>query len=606
MKKLELLSPAKNLETGIAAINCGADAVYIGAPRYGARSVAGNKIQDIQKLILYAHKYYARVYITINTILYDNELAEVQSLLNQFYNLGADAVIIQDTGILELELPPIPIFASTQMHNNTLEKIKFLQEVGIQRIIMARELSIQEIQTIREHTTVDLEFFVHGALCVSYSGQCYFSQALFKRSGNRGECAQPCRMLYSLEDSKGNVIIKDKYLLSLKDLNLSTYLKDLVDAGITSFKIEGRLKDINYVKNITSLYRQELDKIIGSNNSLKKSSSGKVSFPFSPDPERTFNRGYTSYFIKGRQNNLISPDTQKSVGKYVGDVNEVLENCFIISSEEKLNNGDGICFFDRSNTLCGMNIVRTEGSKIFVLDTSGVFRGTKIYRNRENEFNRELNKKGLKRQIDVAFTIFERNSEIIISAEDEDKNYVEIVPGSLAHADNPLISKSSLIKQLSKSGDTIFNVREIKINLVWNYFIPVSQINEIRRNLLTQLEECRIKDYLHIHSQIEKNSYPYPYKVLDYRWNVVNEKAIDFYKRHSAEVSERGFEKLNDIAGKTIMKCRYCIKDQLSLCPKKNVANEKSNYSEPFYLVGNKRKYKLKFDCKNCEMGIIL
>jgi len=304
MKKLELLSPAKDLDCSIAAINCGADAVYIGAPKYGARIAVGNSIEDITALVNYAHKFRAKVYVTVNTILYEEELEEVQKLIHQLYEISVDAIIIQDMGILEMDLPPIPLFASTQAHNYSVDKIKFLEQTGIQRIILARELSLKQIKEIRNNTQVDLEFFIHGALCVCFSGQCYFSYVTTGRSANRGECSQPCRMLYSLEDAEGNTILRDKYLLSLKDLNLSAHLRELIDAGITSFKIEGRLKDISYVRNVTAFYRQKLDEIIASDNSLSKSSCGKVYSGFTPDINKTFNRGYTDYFISGRKKEI--------------------------------------------------------------------------------------------------------------------------------------------------------------------------------------------------------------------------------------------------------------------------------------------------------------
>lgn len=353
MKELELLSPAKDLATGIAAINCGADAVYIGAPKFGARAAVGNSLSDIKQLINYAHQFRAKVYITINTLLYDDELAEAEALIKQCYDIGTDAVIIQDMGIFEMGIPPIPKFASTQTNNYSVDQIKFLESVGVQRIILARELSLEQIKEIRNATTVDLEFFVHGALCVSFSGQCYMSCALTGRSANRGECAQPCRMLYTLEDADGNVIVKDKYLLSLKDLNLSNRIEDLIDAGITSFKIEGRLKDTVYVKNVTAHYRQTIDDVMKRKDGFVRSSSGKSIINFTSDPAKSFNRGFTNYLVDGKSGDNSSFNSQKSIGKYLGDVTKTGNDFITINTKEKIVNGDGLCYFDKDDVLQG-------------------------------------------------------------------------------------------------------------------------------------------------------------------------------------------------------------------------------------------------------------
>ena len=326
--KIELLSPAKNLETGIAAINCGADAVYIGAPKFGARAAAGNSIADIAKLVLYAHNFFAKVYVTINTLLFDNELEEARKTVDELYLSGVDAIIFQDMALLEMDLPPIPLFASTQTHNYKLERIKFLDQLGINRIILARELSLEQIKEIRQNTSAELEFFVHGALCVCLSGQCYLSHALTGRSANRGECAQPCRMKYTLTDKSGKVIVKDKYLLSLKDLNLSEHLNKLISAGISSFKIEGRLKDAAYVKNITAYYRTLIDDILENKTVYKRASSGKSLFTFSPDPNKTFNRGYTEYFLTDHEKSRANIDTPKSMGEFLGSIKKLTSNFF--------------------------------------------------------------------------------------------------------------------------------------------------------------------------------------------------------------------------------------------------------------------------------------
>lgn len=605
MNKLELLSPAKDLECGIAAINCGADALYIGAPKFGARAAVGNSIDDIAKLINFAHKFWVKVYVTVNTIIYEDELEEVQQLIHQLYEIGTDAIIIQDMGILGMDLPLVPIFASTQTHNYSVDKIKFLEQTGIQRIILARELSLEQIKEIRKHTTIDLEFFIHGALCVCFSGQCYFSQATTGRSANRGECSQPCRMLYSLEDAEGNVIVKDKYLLSLKDLNLSSYLAELIDAGISSFKIEGRLKDISYVKNVTAFYRQKLDALIANDKSLAKSSSGKVYIDFKPDPDKTFNRGYTDYFIEGRKKEIASPDTQKSIGKYLGKVKRIEKDFFEVSTKEILINDDGICYFDSKNILRGMIISKVNNNRIFTDELSDLKIGTKIYRNRDHQFIKDLSKETSTRKIQAKLVLNEAKEGMFISADDEDGNQVSVLCEFVKEpANNPEQMYKTIGKQMLKSGDSIFEVKDVQINLRQTYFLPVAKLNEFRREALNQLEAERIKNFPRQSSQIIKSNHKYPGDKLDYHGNVVNLKAEKFYADHGVEVVEEGFEKLSSVKGKIIMTTKYCIKDQLGICPQNRCSQLK--VKEPLFLADGKRKYQLIFNCKNCEMSIKL
>jgi collagenase-like PrtC family protease len=387
-RHIELLAPAKDLESGRAAINHGADAVYVGAPKFGARSAAGNSLDDIAKLIQYAHRYWAKVYVALNTILFDDELDEAQTIIRSISEAGADALIIQDMGLLELDLPPLPLFASTQTHNYSLKKIQFLEKVGFQRIILARELSLKQLKEIRANTRVELELFIHGALCVSFSGQCYMSQAIQGRSANRGVCAQMCRLPYTLTDNLGQVLENEKYLLSLKDLNLSEYLRDLIDTGISSFKIEGRLKDINYVKNITAFYRQRIDEILETDSSLSSASSGRTIAEFQPDPSRTFNRGFTDHFFRRRNKDILSSQTPKSVGACLGTVGKIRRDHFLLETTEALHNGDGICFFDQQELLCGTNINKVEINKIYPSELKGIEEGTMIYRNYDHQFSR--------------------------------------------------------------------------------------------------------------------------------------------------------------------------------------------------------------------------
>lgn len=604
-KEIELLAPAKDLEAGIAAFNCGADAVYIGAPKFGARSAAGNSLTDIEKLVQYARQFWAKVYVTVNTILYNDELEEVQKLICQLYDAGVDAVIIQDMAILEMDLPPIPLYASTQTHNYSVEKIKFLEQSGLQRIILARELSLEQIKEIKLNTTVDLEFFIHGALCVCYSGQCYFSFATTGRSANRGECSQACRMLYSLEDSNGKIIHDEAYLLSLKDLDLSTHLHSLLDAGITSFKIEGRLKDVSYVKNITAYYRQKLDEILLNNNSFRKASSGKIIYSFIPDPEKTFNRGYSDYFLSGEGKEIASFATPKSVGKLIGKVKNIGKDFFEIETNEYLVNGDGICFFDEHNTLVGMNINRVERNKVFTKELSGLFPRTEIYRNHDHQFIKELSKDETKRKIDCEISVQTEQNKLIISAVDEDGNiasFSEVV--ELIEPEDAKKTIAVMENQLKKSGSTIFSVEKIRIKSGLAIFLPVSKWNELRRKILQLLLEERIKNYPKQKREQVNNSFAFSEIKLNYAGNVVNEKAKEFYRKHGVETIEDGFEKLDDFEGKILMTTKYCIKEELHMCPLKTGHTKTPEMKEPLYLNDGKQKYRLRFNCQKCEMEI--
>ena len=387
---IELLAPAKDLSCGIAAIEHGADAVYIGAPLFSARAAAANSFEDIGTLINFAHQFYARVYIALNTVLGDDELDEAVKMIHHFHQLGADAIIIQDLGLLECDLPPIPLHASTQANNRTAEKVHFLENVGFQQVVLARELSLVEIERISQQTSVALECFVHGALCVSYSGQCYISEVMAGRSANRGKCAQFCRHKFTLKDAAGKIIEKDKHLLSLKDLNLSQQLRSLITAGIRSFKIEGRLKDSNYVKNITALYRQQLDVIIDEDESLKRASSGRCNFSFLPDAEKSFHRGQTRYFLEDKRNRPASIDTPKSIGKKVGRVGGIGRDYVDIVSDQSFHNGDGLCYFDQQNNLVGFSINWVEGKRIYPQKKVNPVKGTTIYRNHDVKFIRRV------------------------------------------------------------------------------------------------------------------------------------------------------------------------------------------------------------------------
>jgi putative protease len=599
---IELLSPAKDIESGIAAIDYGADAVYIGSPKFGARAKASNSLEDISRLIEYAHKFSVKIYPVLNTILFDEELNIAESLIHALYSIGSDALIIQDMGILEMELPPLPLFASTQANNSSIKRIQFFEKVGLQRVILARELSLNEIRKIKEDTNIELEFFVHGSLCISYSGQCYFSQAVAKRSGNRGECAQPCRMHYDLLDTDGNIILKDKNIFSLKDLNLSKYLSQLIDAGIVSFKIEGRLKDISYIKNITSFYRKTIDEIIKNKKDIKKSSTGTIDLNFKPDPYKSFNRGFTSYYIDDtKRTQVASLNTEKSIGEKTGKVASLGNNYIVVDSKSKFNNGDGLCFFN-DEILLGTRINFIKDNKLFLNSISGIKVGTIIYRNYDIGFDTFLSKNQLKRKIDVDFILSLEKNVLLLKGIDVDKNEYLISKKikTTELVNNNTDIKNKIIEQLKKTGKTIFQVRNIEIPKPINISLPHSIINQLRRDVLEGLEKVRLKNYYRIEYKITPNNFPYPKEHLDYTYNVVNEKAKDFYRRHLVKNIEDGFELLSNQTDKVIMKSKYCIRFEIDKCPLEN----KQASNKPLFLINNYIKYRVEFNCKECNMTL--
>lgn len=603
MRKIELLAPAKNLETGIAAINCGADAVYIGCEKFSARSAAGNSIKDIQKLIKHAHLYRAKVYAALNTILYDNELEEARKLITVLYNSGIDAVIIQDMGILEMGIPPVPLHASTQCDNYDIERIKFLDKTGFPRIILARELDLGQIKEIRRSTGCELEVFIHGALCVCMSGRCYMSAAMGGRSANRGECAQPCRKSYNFTDADGRIISEAKYPLSLKDLNLTVYLEELIRAGVDSLKIEGRLKDINYVKNVVSHYRNSLDKILEGGNDVVKSSSGKVFHDFQPDTDRTFSRGYTEYFINGRKTKISSPDTPKSLGKFCGTVTETGNNWFRLKTSEKIINGDGLVFFNRENSLSGIKVNNTEAGRIIPRDLNGIYKGAFVYRNHDAKFEKILSRSRTVRKIEVEMVLTEAETGYNLTITDEDGyNATAIVQAQKEFIHSGKTDDALIKKQLSRLGSTVFSVTDIKIIFTDNYFLSASILNDLRQKAVEVLIEKRLKDYKIPDIIIKQTDNPYPRRQIDYRHNVSNYLAEKFYKRHGVDKIEKAFETSEKEISGPLMTTKLCLKYENNLCP---VYNKKTSvFTEPFYLSDGRFMFKLEFDCKNCIMLI--
>ncbi|MFA5321312.1 MAG: U32 family peptidase [Smithella sp.] len=602
---LELLSPAGNADIGIAAIDHGADAVYIGAPKFSARADAGASVADIARLIRHAHLYYAKVYVALNTILTDREIAESLDIIREIYQLGADGLIIQDVGLLELDLPPIPLIASTQMHNNTAQKVQFLEATGFKRVILARELTLDEIADIRRQTgKIELEFFVHGALCVSYSGQCYMSQAVAGRSGNRGVCAQPCRFHYTLTDGDGNVIAQNKYLLSLKDLNLMNRIPDLIAAGVTSFKIEGRYKGIEYVKNVTAAYRKIIDRFIIGHPGYRQSSSGVSAFTFLPDPDRTFNRGYTQHFISGQGEKVASIDTPKAIGEYLGEITDMGKDFFRIARHD-LQNGDGLCFFTGKNDLAGFRVDRTDKDKIYPNSTKGLSTGIRLYRNHDMAFTKILKKSSGVRRIAVEMDFRQEDTFIRLTARDEDGNEAETIKEVLFDAPrDSLRAKEQIEKQLTSTGNTPYQVARLTIHPLEPGFLTVSLLNGIRRDALDALTKIRLGKHPRHNIMFTPNDAPYPEKNLDFHANVFNALARRFYERHGAAVTGPAFEALSDIDGKTVMTTRYCIRHQLDLCPKLQYPDRK--IKEPLRLKDAHHTYRLECDCRQCRMFVIM
>jgi len=599
MDGIELLAPAKDLACGLAAIDCGADAVYIGAPRFGARVRAGNTLEDIATLVQYAHRYWARVYVTVNTLLYDHELPEAVELIERLYAIGVDAVIVQDLGLLECDLPPIPLIASTQMHNDTVEKVAFLEQVGFARVILARELSLEQIRAIRAQTHIELEVFIHGALCVCYSGQCYLSYALGGRSGNRGECAQPCRRRYTLIDRYGTPIIKNKHLLSLRDMNRSACLNELIDAGVCSFKVEGRLKDRAYVVNVISHYRQVLDALLAAKG-LRASSSGRSRVDFMPDVSKTFHRGYTDYFMYGRREPIGAIDTPKMVGEVVGRVGRILRDGFEIDGTTELHNGDGLCFFDANGELVGTVVTGVEGQRVQVESMAGVRTGGLIYRNHDHLFLSALEKSRIERRIAVRMIARETTNGLGLTVVDEEDNRADVeVEIEKQAALKPAQAVENVRRQLAKTGDTEFECVDIAIEWTTPLFVPLSTLNAMRRDALAALAQIRAQKRPRLSVLPLKNQVPYPATRLTYLGNVLNQKAAAFYRRHGVTEIEPAAESGLDMHGRQVMRTRYCVLHQLDLCRR----THPNAPTDPLYLIDEEgHRFRLKFDCARCEM----
>lgn len=619
MRKLELLAPAKDLKCGIAAIDCGADAVYIGAARFGARQAVGNSIDDINELCEYAHKFGCKVYVTVNTIIYDNELEDTQKLLNELGRIGVDAILVQDMGITKLQLPQnVALHASTQTDNRSAEKVEWLARHNFNRVVLARELSLEEIRNIHQRVPqTELEVFVHGALCVSYSGVCYASEYCFGRSANRGACAQFCRMKFDLTDKDGNEIINQAHLLSLKDMCRIDSLEQLADAGVTSFKIEGRLKDINYVRNVTAAYNKQLNEIISRRGSeYERASSGVCDIRFTPNLNKTFNRGFTDYFLNGRTSDLASFYTPKAMGEYVGKVKEIRGNSFNVAGTTSFANGDGLCFINSNNELEGFRINRAEGNRLFPLRMPrGLRKGIALYRNSDQLFEKELNGDNGQRKLGIRINIKASAEGLHIEAKTcDEKLHINLQKDiSLEKAQKSQVD--NIKRQISKFGNTIFTVEDVIVEPTdFPWFIPNSILAEIRRQATDELmgrlsemsenqKDTKTKDQA---QQLPDNgkvsfhsisSYQQPYM-----YNIANRLAHSFYEQEGMSDITPAFE-IRKPSSPLVMQCRYCLRHELGQCKKSH--KQSGLLKEPLHLrLADGRTFRLEFDCKKCQMNI--
>lgn len=610
MRSLELLAPAKNLECGLAAIDHGADAVYIGASRFGARVAAGNSVDDIRQLCLYAHQFAAKVYVTVNTIIYDNEWEATRQLLAELSDAGVDAILVQDMAVLSLLSDRSPLtshlsfHASTQTDNRTVEKVRWLRDVGFRRVVLARELSADEIAAIHEAVPdVELEVFVHGALCVSYSGLCYASEHCFGRSANRGACAQFCRMKFDLIDADGRELEHQRHLLSLKDMNLSSHLQELVDAGATSFKIEGRLKDAAYVKNVTAAYSEALNAIIRQHpDRYCRASRGQCTYTFRPDLYKTFNRGFTTYFLHGRQPDIFSPDTPKALGEYVGRVKELRRDSFNVAGMATFANGDGLCFFNADNELEGFRVNRAEGNRLFPQQMpTNLHPGVSLYRNNDQQFERLLSRPSSERRILIRLSLGVTSDGFSLSAEPVGTPAATPVEVTIVceHQQAAKPQHDNIVRQLSKLGGTIYECSGVDLPDSFGYFIPNSTLTDLRRRLVEALNGDGSRCVMAMTQENRPQYVPPHFYDHPYLYNIANRLSCEFYGVDAPTAYElRGGDG-------PIMQCRHCLRYALGRCRKNPADRSTVEWREPLFLrLGDGRRFRLEFDCKHCQMNV--
>ena len=628
--QLELLAPARDADIGIEAIIHGADAVYIGGPSFGARAAADNCVQDIARLANFAHRYNSRIFVTLNTILRDDELEPARKLAWQLYDAGVDALIIQDMGLLELDLPPIQLHASTQTDIRSPEKARFLQDCGLSQIVLARELTLEQIAAIDAALgpcdaagRATLEFFIHGALCVAYSGLCYISHAHTGRSANRGDCSQACRLPYEVKDAQGRIVAHGKHVLSMKDNNQSDNLRALIDAGIRSFKIEGRYKDMAYVKNITAHYRLLLDQILEERPELARSSSGHSTFSFKPDPNQNFNREFTEYFVQGRKDDIGAFDTPKNPGQPIGWISKVRPDHLELTTDRpdtQLNNGDGLCYYDLQKILVGLQINRAEATadpgvwKLWPKDPMSSFKdlrtGVQVNRNRDMQWTRALDKKSAERLINVYMALRDEGQGLRLELMDEEGHSGSAtLDGPFQIASDPAQAEAKLRDGLQRLGGTMFKPVSIELSLTQPWFIPASRLNALRRSAVEALETGRTENWHRLPRATPVTPpAPYPEDSLSYLANVFNQHARDFYAKHGVQVIDAAYESHEEEGEVSLMITKHCVRFSLNLCPKqaKGVTGVQGTVrAEPLQLINGKEKLTLRFDCRPCEMHVM-
>ena len=599
-RAIELLSPARNADCGIEAINCGADAVYIGASAFSARAEAANPLDEIARLTDYAHTFGVKVYAALNTILYDNELGQARSLATDLAKVGVDALITQDIALTRMDLP-LPLHASTQMDNRTPQQARFLADTGFKRVILARELPLTEIRAIHESCPeLELEAFVHGSLCVSYSGRCYASQHCFGRSANRGECAQFCRLAFDLEDSEGHVLIADKHLLSLKDMNRSNYLEEMLQAGISSFKIEGRLKDISYVKNITAHYNRLLNELISTNPHYVRASYGTSHPNFEPQPRKSFNRGFTEYFLHGRHENVVSIHTPKSIGEPVGKVKEVKGRTIRVAGLATFHNGDGICYFDKQGKLQGFRINRADNNILHLAEPQlGLLPQTPLFRNYDAAFEQQLAHPSQPRTLSVDLTLGETPHGFSLTLCDEcGRTATSTLDENRTEARSP--QHNRITAELSKLGGTGLKARNVRLELTNEWFIPASRLSSLRREAVNRLLSIPFPQR---EKEIRTTAKRFPQVPSHIGWtaNVANAEARRFYEDCGATEIEPAFE-LHEPDDAPLMTCRHCIRHTLGYCRKYGGKTLPEPFRHLYLRMHDGRRFRLEFNCNVCEM----
>ena len=600
---LELLAPAKNFESGRAALLCGADALYVGAPKFGARAAAGVSAEEIGRLCELAHRFGARVFVTMNTLLYEQELVEAERMAARMWQIGADALIVQDMAFLRMDLPPIDLHASTQMCTTTPEQVRFLADVGFSRVVLERALTLQEIEKLSRAADVEIEAFIHGALCVSYSGRCYMSRTMSARSGNRGDCSQAFRLPYDLLDERMQPLVRNRHLLSLQDMNATERLEAMIDAGVTSFKIEGRLKDENYVRNVVGWYRRRMDEIIAQRPDLCRASEGVSTFEFEPNPAKSFSRGGISYFLDGARRGVASFDTPKAFGEPLGQVRAVRRDSFQIQRAAgqgaQLNAGDGLCFVTAVGEPSGTNVNRIEGDWIWPNRMEGIRPGVELYRNYDHRYVTALSRSRLRRAVPVTASVRVTASEIELTLSDGTSQVTVSRSGDFELAQQPDRALATIRTQLSKTGETIFDLTDVKFSDDEVRFVPVSVLNELRREAFQQLDTERLEHYCRRQRLPEDSNVRFPKLVLGGDENVVNSLAERFYRDHGVTRIEPGYDLRSDLKGVDVMRMRYCIRRELGMC-----LRDKPDYTGKLYLRHGTFLYELRFDCARCMMTV--